>query len=621
MKMSTGRLLCAFVSAALCVQACVKKNQEDSLTNAAGEVHSAAEKTACLSVFGNGYLFPAHLGAMTAMLENNIRPIVASGNSVATITTSLLRGLLQNKTLANAAAGALTQSQRAARILSASMPVYKTILFPAAGKAPALTLSAIKSATGIAVLNQIVGDMGRALFTAHVPLAYGMMAIDFFSTADFSAAAGEANFKKRQSIVRDLWIAHTGSLAVDSTTYINDLLRPLADSSDSARAFTIKKRYHEIISGSIFNGQAVTKENLPEFEKKYKTLSLLIKPVKAEALGKIFSDAVSQSVSLPIFGTNANFFGRDILLPDPQRLVQSVKGLTKSGGTLAIPGGTIIHASARELDEAGQEKSGLENLFHLYFPANDLYQDLQAKRNALDPLDSFLGFAKETGVIVPKERLVVLKNIRAVDAVRVSIAEPDLFSREVLTVISEQDWSRNTGALKRRVSGFGGWFDTVSLSTLSHLEECRTADVFVFIARPELNDFAKQIFRGVVLGGRVNPLQPIKDKEADTALDRYGRYFNFSRTRPSRLGTIALDFDWARPSQFQQNDTYIGNKRTAIFLQSYFDAVKKLRASALGKTFVPNKDAAPFDPGLSDPGFATLKTKEEIGTIADRVFE
>ncbi|MEH2300234.1 MAG: hypothetical protein V7K88_14790 [Nostoc sp.] len=93
--------------------------------------HQESLYTVSLGVEGNGPNFPVHIGAYIALLENNLIPTVVIGGSSASVTGSLLMGLLENPSLINKSLKSeychLTKAQKGALIL-AILCVYLTAL-------------------------------------------------------------------------------------------------------------------------------------------------------------------------------------------------------------------------------------------------------------------------------------------------------------------------------------------------------------------------------------------------------------------------------------------------------------------------------------------------------------
>lgn len=566
-------------------------------------------QTACLSLQGNGYLFTSLVGSAIALLENNIEPKVVSGNSAGAIVAPMIRAVLTNPSVAKKSE--LSTPRKAALVLSGSIDVLNSLVFPV--KPNLLNTSALETAFQAALFQKLIGDFSNGLFHTDVPLAYGLMSIEFFQKTDFSDVVNEFDLKKRTQRITELWIKHTNSLELSLSEFALAVLKTPSNKNEIERVLEIRSRYYQIFSGlsgrDFLLNSSTQLQGIDETFSRFRTLA---SSFNNETIEKEFARFAEVLFNVPVLGTNANFLYRKVLLPDPLRMRLILTDLSRLSKPQSLPDGTLLHGSIRELSKLEIEKVGYEYLYHIYFPSSDIGNELLTKRNALTDQESFLALWPGNGVVIPKDRLLVDRSFNTRDAIGLTMAEPVAFSRKSYTLDSSV-YSENGLNQNKKFIGYGGWFDLISLRTLSQLETCQNADFMVFAGLPKVDDLKLFVLKGVFDDSATQP-----DKNFEIIQNRFVKYHEDSKTIRGKQGSIALDFDWNNFTSTRDQLNFVQNHRGLLMLLSYVDAAKKIRDSGLSKARLPVGSA--FGNLIDDGSFKNISSIDDLRALSARVF-
>lgn len=592
--MKNKRLACLALLATLPSLTVCKSRQFNQ--SVARSESTAGETPICLSVMGNGSNFPAHVGPFIALLERNLYPRIVSGSSSASISAAMLRGLLENQSLQTtevlgAGGVPLTRSQKAALVLASSTRLFETFLF----------LPAIKSfketARSMALLarGERFGDgflTGPDSNFANGPAIVGqaVLAVDFFKNSDFAPVLKETNFQARVKMMQEGWVQKADLMLVSPDEFANTIFRPLEQAKNKERAKEIKKRYFDVFLNHYTENGAASASEVEGLEKHLRRVGIALLTVRDERLTKAFLTVVQKLTPVPFVGSVAETLSKPFYLPSGKTVFSAYNDVSQT-----LPSGTLIHTTARTVNRNNPRKylPGFENFYQVYYPAGDFAADLQGKWQALGDGRGFIEFKSGESYqsLLPKQRTVVLGPKSLSHAILASVSEPGAFEGIPIQTSESEIAQNGLPSGDFYLGTYGGWLESISLSTLGRLNACQGVKFLSFISiTPFVNNFQRKAFRGVVEGESAldngTDIPPLEEATADTPFAKLyntlGYSLRYARGMQGSQGAFAFDFDWDTPSGLPGDDgkrmnVAIQNNRTALMLSSYTAAVPKFK--------------------------------------------
>ena len=190
---------------------------------------SLPEKTACISMQGNGERYPSLAGQVQRLLELNIEPKVIYGGSSGSGMSALIGSILDNPSINNTAVFVdgreLSKAEKAARLLAASSEPNATIIvLPAVNQLGNTLRSVLAFVAADAIADAFIGYPDQALSLIEASSGQISLLAEFFGTADFSAALLEDNFSVRNQMVMDQWINYADMIYVTPKEFIRALV-------------------------------------------------------------------------------------------------------------------------------------------------------------------------------------------------------------------------------------------------------------------------------------------------------------------------------------------------------------------------------------------------------------
>jgi hypothetical protein len=536
--------------------ACTPKKQSQVQTES-----SALESkpfTACVGLQGNGLRFPSHVGVYTALLENNIEPVVSLGGSSGSIVGSVVMSMLENHSIESAQVQfqnrKLTHAQKTAVILGAIPDVINTFLFLPAFNGlrfdewqvtPAILRFVLQSQYG----NVLAGDDNARIISIEATVGQAVLLSDFARNANFNSVFQKETYIERRDEMLRLWTEWSNGVSIDGKTLFEAAALPEAKWAENPQLAKVGDRFYRLFQQDLI--QERSRHNVDVWR-------LLLRGAK-----NLLNDG---TLTRLLAGRKIDsLLSTKIFLPDPALLWKAYLGFGRDQSFVKLPKGMIVHSTFRRgfftRDADGSVNSteavGLSELFQGYvaddFEGRPLLTELLKVRDSVasrgegfEPYfqDGTLDF-KKLAFAYPAQQVLVLRNIATnrgdktpgfkddgqadvlfregrrglAHAVAYSAGEPGPFRRLPVFLGAEDLQDNRIGISgktvdllpgttdlneKSKVKGlisFGGWSENVPLSTLAMLPSCSQATFFVSSGKPGLgNSFQEDAIRAALRG-------------------------------------------------------------------------------------------------------------------------
>lgn len=634
MRISPRSVLFAFVSViavALAPVGCQDRNFNRSQVKGLGGGGPDLSKmrTACLSIQGNGQLFAAHLGEITALLERNILPVVVGGGSSASLTASVVRALLLNPSISSATVNGedgkpLSPAQKAALVLAATSGPAETVLFLPILQHVGKLVGSVLGYLGVqSATDAFLGYPGQGQAHAEAITGQGVLLIDFLRDADFSDLLKERSFANRNQRMMSLWISHGDLLRVEPEDFVKALLIPQSDprwSKDDGKASVyadIRQRFIRIFRDEDTGSDEDAASNVKKWNETLERFTPLLGKIDERSMVKAYMQVIKNVHGVPFIGSLAISFARPFFLPSPDRVWNAYLGKTRSGQPLYVPEGALLHTTARALERnlVGQivDKTGIDSFYQVYYPGHrigasgpNLHSELVDAWNGLGDQEGFLQFKDPASgkmkVLLPKRQYLIYDaekgqaGIPLAPAIRSSITEPNAMVRKKLEVPSttyERFDPENKAKWRHGIVTYGGWMEAVQLATIDRLPVCRAAELYAeaSVRVQGLQTFQRQAARPIIDGPLRAALNAALNRESKTeefVKNLNGVLDEAQAIRAKDGRKLVLDFNWDGPSALQDEtkraamDGAFRDNRTAFFVRSYQHAARSLALQEAG---------------------------------------
>lgn len=537
------------------LQSCVPKTGS-KIESAAS---TGASPTACVGLQGNGLRFPSHLGVYTALLENNIEPVVSLGGSSGSIVGSVVMSMLENGSIESAQVQFqgrnLSRAQKTAVILGAIPDVINTFIFLPAFNGlrfdewqvtPAILRFVIQSQYG----EVLAGDDNARIISIEATVGQAVLLADFARNANFSSVFQKETYPERRDEMLRLWTEWSNGIAIDGKTLFDAAALPETKWAENPQLAKIGDRFYRLFQQDLV--QERSRNNVEAWR-------LMLRGAK-----NLLNDG---TLTRLLAGKKIDsLLKTKIFLPDPNLLWKAYLGFGRDQKFHELPKGMIVHSTFRRgfftRDADGSINStegvGISDLFQGYVAHDSagrpLLSELLKVREAVASRGE--GFEpyyqggsqdpKKLSFAYPAQQILVLRNVAdnrgdkapsfkddgqadvlfregrrgLAHAVAYSAGEPGPF-RRLPVFIGAEDLGDNrlktaggtTADLlpsvtnlneKARAKGlisFGGWSENVPVSTLAMLPSCSQATFFVSSGKPGLgNSFQEDAIRAALRG-------------------------------------------------------------------------------------------------------------------------
>jgi hypothetical protein len=540
---------------ALGLSACVPK----SVSKVESTTLSSTSATACVGLQGNGLRFPSHVGVYTALLENNIEPVVSLGGSSGSIVGSVVMSMLENSSIESARVQFqgrhLSRAQKTAVILSAIPDVINTFIFLPAFNGlrfdewqvtPAILRFVIQSQYG----EVLAGDDNARIISIESTVGQAVLLADFARNANFNSVFQKESYVERREEMFRLWTEWSNGIAIDGKTLFDAAALPETRWAEDPQLAKIGDRFYRLFQQDLV--QEKSHQNVESWR-------LLLKGAKYLLNNGTLTRMLAGKKIDSLLKTK-------IFMPDPNILWKAYLGFGKDQKFFELPKGMIVHSTFRrgtfiraaDGSVNSSEGVGISDLFQGYVAHNStgrpLFSELlKVRESAASRGEGFEPYyqhgtqdMKMLSFAYPAQQVLVFRNVatnrgdKAPDfkddgqadvlfregrrglahAVAYSAGEPGPF-RRLPVFIGAEDLQDNRlkvagnsavdllpgatnlaekGKTKGLIS-FGGWSENVPLSTLAMLPSCSQATFFVSSGKPGLgNSFQEDAIRAALRG-------------------------------------------------------------------------------------------------------------------------
>lgn len=562
-----------------------------------------AKKTACVSFQGNGVYFSSHVGALIALLESNYEPVFATGGSSGAILASVSRALVENPSLAGRSG---FNPQAAARVLSASAPIIESVLFLPRFTTPLMLLDSLDVFLTGSSLGVLRSDPTDGLVNAESIVGQASLVIDFYRSADFSAALQKNSITEREKAIALSWKNFANTIDVTPEQVADALLqsRESLQADGQTHLVSIQDRFFKLY-----------RSKKDTFHTNYKTQQeawnrLIGGNAKAFGLDSrerrqgLFKKLLERIKSLESLDALAATLSGQFMMADPERVYRAFEGFdSRTNRRIEIPSNTVIHSTARrakKTDGEWKEARGIDNLHQVYFtnPAQSpMVADILTRpsNNPLQPQD------RSVQPVIPSSRIVVTGQTLG-PTLAATTGEPTAFLRFPLQLDVPARLRLGWTNVNEELFGYGGWLEKVSLGTGRQFETCdsRNVDVYFYTSDGDgVNRFAKMALLGLFLDEPMRGLlarqigNPTDIKALlggtsthngstdddirtgfDAAVGAADSIFTDNRNARGRVGHIPVNFNYVNPSEVKGTlaepaNIAIRSNRRAMILAAY----------------------------------------------------
>ena len=578
-----------------------------------------AKHSACVSLQGNGAKWPALLGEVAALMERDIDPVLIQGGSSGSLAAVVLRSILTNKSVQQTpvrdeSGGYLSDAQKASMITTAMVGPLETLVFlPPLNRLSKVILDIVKYQLAVKFADAFIGLPEQQFAHLEAVTSQAVLLGDFARNADFSQVLQEADHKTRLNMTMQQWIQFADLELVKPGQFLNALLSPAPRSNATATAEEkfneeIKTRYFhlfrtenlEVAAESETPGSTQPDQSLASYNKFLSRVGFVTQAIPEEILEKAFITAINSIKNIPFIGGFAATASKPFYMPSHRKLWNAYQGLTTTGKPHLMPSGTILHTTARKakkrlLGSGNIEKTGLDHFYMVYFPSEELFDDVRSHYSRLADDESFMQYPMDDGhkVVLPKKNLLILgPNEPLSYLAKVSIAEPGLMRRDPMKLsaaeINDHNLSFNQNQDEVLIS-YGGWLDHLAPATFMRFDACKNADYAIQVATPfgreGLRVFQRQAIRAVIDGAPGSLLTTVKpdlidDPSTPTGdfMIRLGEYMAYSATLDGKKGRMHLDYDWDQPDSSKDADFNAAmlDHRPSLFISAYQQAAQTI---------------------------------------------
>lgn len=540
---------------ALGLSACVP-NKVSKVESAASSNSSA---TACVGLQGNGLRFPSHVGVYTALLENNIEPVVSLGGSSGSIVGSVVMSMLENSSIESAQVQFqgrnLSRAQKTSVILGAIPDVINTFIFLPAFNGlrfdewqvtPAILRFVIQSQYG----EVLAGDDNARIISIESTVGQAVLLADFARNANFSSVFQKETYPERREEMLRLWMEWSNGISIDGKTLFDAAALPETKWAENPQLAKIGDRFYRLFQQDLV--QERSRQNV-------ETWRLMLRGAKNLLNDGTLTRLLAGKKIDSLLKTN-------IFLPDPDILWRAYLGFGRDQKFFELPKGMIVHSTfrrgyfTRDADGSinSSEGVGISELFQGYVAHDSagrplLSELLKVRESAASRGEGFEPYyqngtqdPKKLSFAYPAQQILVLRNVAnnrgdkspgfkddgqadvlfregrrgLAHAVAYSAGEPGPFRRLPVFIGSEdlQDnrlkvagnssmdllpgvTNLNEKGKTKGLISFGGWSENVPLSTLAMLPSCSQATFFVSSGKPGLgNSFQEDAIRAALRG-------------------------------------------------------------------------------------------------------------------------
>lgn len=594
--------LCAALSLAACSPMKISKGEEISSTVFSVRA-SQTKKTACISFQGNGVYFSSHVGALIALLENNVEPVFATGGSSGAILASVARALVENPSLS--AAGEFNP-QDAARVLAASAPIVESVLFLPRLTTPLLLLDSLDVFLTGSSLGVLRADPSDGLVNAESIVGQATLVVDYYRTTDFSGVLSKTSVLAREKEIARLWKGFANSIEVTPEQVAEALLvdRETLVAEGRTELVEIQDRLFKLYrskNDTFLNDYRAQQESWNNFIRGNKGLFGLESQQRRQT---VFKKLIETVKSVESFDALAATLSGDFMLADPDRVYRAFEGFdSRTNRRIQIPSNTVLHSTARRAvrkNGSWREVQGLASLHQVYFTNPELAavaseRLLTPENNPLQPRD------RNLQPVIPSDRIVVTAQALG-PALATTTGEPTAFLRFPIDLDSSARTRLGWTTVDETLMGYGGWLEKVSLGTARQFDACapQKVDTYFYTSDGDgVNRFAKMAFLGLFIDQPVrgllakqieNPtniralLAGTSDNNAfsagiatddfNAAVGSADSVFASNRDIKARAGHVPVNFNYVKPSEQQGAQADLPNiairsNRRAMILAAY----------------------------------------------------
>jgi hypothetical protein len=640
-------LQCIAISAISLNVSCVSKRDSTGSDPLSTE-NQTQKRTACLSFQGNGTYFSSHIGALIALLERNFEPVFVTGGSSGAIIASIARALVDNPTLA--AQGAFAPPQ-AARLLAASGGVIESVLFLPRFTTPLMLMDSFDVFVSGTSQGILYGEPKDGMVNAESIVGQSALVIDFFRNANFSEALQQKTIQDREAAVSKLWQSYSNSILVTPADAADAILTDKSTLASQGRQdlIAVQDRLFKMFRSKLDTASSNYRTQQAEWNTFVAANAQTFGLTDTTKRRAVFNGFLGKVKLIQSFDALYASFSADFLLMDPDLVWGAFAGYAPNGKPMELPSNVILHSTARRSQKTAEgfrEQRGFTNLHQVYFANQNLVE--RARRTILEPASNPLKPpAAGADAPISSDRIVVTKSLLG-PALAASTGEPSAFTRYEIKLDDEArkrlPWLGEDDFLM----GYGGWLESNSLGTGRQFSECSPHHVDMFMASGDgldLNSFAKMAYFGLLLD---QPLRGALARQTDNpndlraflegrarqiplnlagpevegiekAASAIKQVFAASKSMQGRLGSVAMEFDHASPSQStgqqaeQANIAFRSNRR-ALVLGSY-----EYTRDLLSKTEIPQQSSKTAIFGIPSSSISVLSASsgEAVASIVN----
>jgi hypothetical protein len=577
---------------------CKKQNSSGTQSSS-----STQKKTACLSFQGNGVYFPSHIGALIALLENNIEPVFAVGGSSGSIIAALSRAVVDNATLSPSGS---FRPQDAALVLAASLPMVESTLFLPRFNTPLRMLDSLDVFLSGSKQGVLAASPDNGMISPESIVGQSALIINFFRSADFRQLIRMNSLQDREKEIVRLWKNYANAIAVtpemfaeallvDRNTLMNSKRNDLVEIQD--RIFGLFRS----VGGEYFG-------NYKDQQESWNQLLVSNQKMLGADNGKnkiaMFKTALEKAKALESFDALYATLSGPFLLPDPARVFMAYQGVEYgSQKRIEIPTNTIIHATARrarKTDGSWKELKGLSALHQVYFANTQQAAEFSSRltnpqHNPLQPQNG------QMQPVIPGERIVVSGQSLG-PSLTASTGEPAAFVRSPINLDVASRGRLGWTTPDETLVGYGGWLEKISLGTAMQFDQCAPNQVDLYFFTSDgggVGKFNKMAFLGLfvdepyrgalaeiaqnpaliskLLSGSTNNsgmLEGQAQREFDALVASTEQLFIDGKSAKAKQGNVPVLVEHAKPSDLggadgERQSIVIRSNRRALVLTAY----------------------------------------------------
>jgi len=234
-----------------------------------------------------GTRFASHVGTYTALLENNITPVVSLGGSSGSIVGSVVMGLMQNKSVKRTPitfqGKNLSEAQRASLVLAAIPDVIDTFIFlPAFDTLDIRNWQVIPSILRFIVQSQfgkvLAGDDGARLLSIEATVGQAVLLTDFTMNADFTSVLQSNSYSERRRKMFELWQQWSEGISTSMRELVDAAALPESQWNADPQMALIGDRFYRMFQQDM--KQEKSEQNVERWRQLLRGVNFLIKHPK-----------------------------------------------------------------------------------------------------------------------------------------------------------------------------------------------------------------------------------------------------------------------------------------------------------------------------------------------------